>query len=103
MNRLYKFFVLTVVVASTSFAAETMPVQTGSPEAARQASVELIHAISGVPAEKIIAQTHESTENSAVVRVTTPAKVCILDLMKNSTLNKYGWEVKQQRCTDKLK
>lgn len=103
MKRLYKFFVLAVVVASTAFAAETAPVQTGSPEAARQASVELIQVLSGVQADKIIAQTLESTENSAVVRVTTPAKVCNLELMKNSSLNKYGWEVKQQRCADKVK
>jgi hypothetical protein len=73
----------------------------GSPEAAKLAGIRFVNVFFGVPSEKVEAIVSESTASSALVRAIYLAQQCDLTLVKNATVNEYGWAVQFYKCQNK--
>lgn len=84
-------------VAIQSTVALAQPVS-GSPEAAVQVSKEFVQLLYGVASEQVTMGRTSFNDNAASLQVRAPVTECDLELIKNASVNKYGWVVKLHTC-----
>lgn len=70
----------------------------GTDFAATLAVREYLKMFYPVTDNKIATQVVESQGKSATVKATFPGYSCVVELMKNESVNKYGWEVRNPGC-----
>lgn len=70
----------------------------GSLEAARLVAIRYMNIMYGAPVEKVQAVVLESTATSAIVRAVFSTQSCALTVVKNLTVNEYGWAVQIPTC-----